>query len=240
MNSISINGKSSIGKHIRPFVSKLKAPVIAAAMALTPAAVCSAQSVNDSLNRAENTKETVIDEKNSAKFDVAARTFQFLNGANMSGISAGVSKNWENLTGHGDNLSCYGMLLGGYNFGSKLPTGVAMGYLDWKYPNQNGNINLSAEAYCEAALAKEGSYVKPAITPFKLNMTSGRCYFGIDPRLAFNIAPGQVKPTIEILTTISGRICKDLSAYIIGQCYNVSQPKDPSNYSINVGVIKNF
>ena len=186
-----------------------------------------------------NTEATRADNSNkTASWDVAARTFQFLDGANMSGISAGISKNWENLLGADDNLSAYCMAMAGYNFGSKLPTGVAMGYFDYKYPNQNKNVNLSAEAYCEAAINKESSYVKPAVTPIKLNMIKNRWYFGFDPRVAFNIAQGQVNPAIEVLATVSAQIYKDWSAYVIGQCYDAAQYKDPSNYSINVGLVK--
>lgn len=152
----------------------------------------------------------------------------------MSCISTGVSKNW-------DNLAAYFTVMGGYNFTNKLPSFLTMGFLDWTYPNQNKNVNLSAELYHESALNKDGFIQKFAVTPIKFNsLINNKVYAGIDPRLAVNVASGQVIPKVEVLVTVSGQIYKSLSGYIIGQIYDVAHPKNPSNYSINVGLIKKY
>ena len=207
-------------------------PVIAALTAGT-GIVCNAQAQN---NQPENiaVDSTEINNKTTspASFDVAARTFQFMDGSNLSCVSTGVGKNWDNLAG-------YFTVMGGYNFANKLPSFLTMGYLDYRYPKQNDKANLSAELYHESALNKDGFIQKYAVTPIKFNsLINNKIYAGIDPRLAVNIASGQVIPKVEVLATVSGQIYKDLSGYAIGQIYDITQPQNPSNYSINLGLIK--
>ena len=211
-----------------------------AALALGTGAVCNAQTQNNiQNNQFENIAVNDSTQKSNEKtkmvnFDVAARTFQFMDGSNMSCISTGVSKNWDNLAG-------YFTVMGGYNFTNKLPSFLTMGYLDYRYPKQNDKANLSAELYHESALNKDGFVQKFAATPIKFNsLINDKIYAGIDPRLAVNVASGQVIPKVDVLATVSGQIYKSLSGYIIGQIYDVAHPKNPSNYSINAGLIKSF
>ena len=86
-----------------------------------------------------------------------------------------------------------------------------MGYLDYKYPKQKDNANLSAELYHESALNKEGFIQKFAVTPIKFNsLINNKIYAGIDPRLAVNVASGKVTPKVEVVATISGQIYNKL------------------------------
>ena len=218
--------------------AKAKAIPIITTLATGTGMVCNAQAQNNIQNNqfeniTVNDSTQKSDKKaNPVSFDVAARTFQFMDGSNMSCVSTGVGKNW-------DNLAAYFTVMGGYNFANKLPSFLTMGYLDYRYPKQNDKANLSAELYHESALNKDGFVQKFAATPIKFNsLINDKIYAGIDPRLAVNVVSGQVIPKVEVLATVSGQIYKSLSGYIIGQIYDIAHPKNPSNYSINVGLIK--
>ena len=215
----------------------MKALPIVATLVAGTGMVCNAQNQNNINNKSEditvNDSTEMVDEKEKAvDFDVAARTFQFLDGSNMSCISTGIGKNWDNLSG-------YFTVMGGYNFANKLPMVGTMGYFDYRYPGQNLKANMSAELYHESALNKNGFIQKFAITPIKFNsLINNKIYFGIDPRMAFHVASRQVTPKVEILATLSGQIYKGLSGYAIGQIYDITQPQNPSNYSFNFGLIQ--
>ncbi len=220
--------------------TRTKAIPMIAALALGTGAICNAHAQNGikedeaKVITVNDSTEMQSDKEKTVSWDVAARTFQFMDGSNLSCVSTGVSKNWKDLSG-------YFTVMGGYNFANKLPMVGTMGFFDYKYPKQNPNANLSAELYHESGLNKEGLSQKFAVTPIKLNtQLSDKIYFGLDPRMAFHVASKHVVPKFEILATVSGQIYNKLSGYVIGQIYDVTQPKNPSNYSVNAGLIKSF
>lgn len=218
--------------------SGLKAIPIVAALALGTGAVCSAQNNNSNENTVEVkvSDDTIQDNKDSKtlNFDVAARTFQFMDGSNMSCVSTGVSKNWDNLSG-------YFTVFGGYSSADKLPLLGTMGFLEYSYPIQTDNFNVGAELYHESTLNNNGFIQKFAVTPTKLSKKiNGNVNVGLDPRMAFNVISGKIIPKFEVYAMTTIQMCKNLSAYIIGQIYDITQPSVPGNYSVNAGVIKQF
>lgn len=219
--------------------ARVKALPIIAVWALGTSALCSAQTKNVSINPVEHVLQNNKSNAQKSKtktldFDAALRTFQFMDGSNMSCASAGISKSWDNLFG-------YFTFLGGYNFANKLPLVGTMGFFDYTYPKQSNKANLSAELYHESSLDKNGYYQKCAVTPAKLNIPlNNKVNFNLDPRMAFHIFSGQVTPKFEVLATISAQLYENLSAYLIGQIYDVTKPSIPGNYGINAGIIKQF
>ena len=71
--------------------------------------------------------------------DISLRTFQFLNGNNLTGVGAGFGKNKG-------KLSAYATPLAGYDFANKKSWIGGFGFLDRRYTNNNNKkIWLSQE-----------------------------------------------------------------------------------------------
>lgn len=219
--------------------SGIKALPLVAALAVGTGTVCSAQTKSVEaqpkvITVSDAAQDTNKDDSRTINFDAGIRTFQFMNGSNMSAVSAGVSKSWDNLTG-------YFTVLGGYNFADKLPLLGTMGFFDYKYPAQPDKFGVSAEVYHESALNKNGYSQKFAVTPAKFNLpVNKKINLGLDPRMAYYVNSGQMTPKFEVLGTLSAQIYKQLSAYVIAQIYDVTEPSVPANYGINAGIIKSF
>lgn len=174
---------------------------------------------------------------NKISKDISLRTFQFLNGNNLTGSGFGFGKNKG-------KLSAYITPLIGYDFANKKPWIGAFGFLDRRYKSNNKNVWLSQELYGEFLKEKGMFDSKVAYTPLKLNtMLSKKVSLSFDPRLAVHINSDGFKPQMETLTTISAPIYKKLSGYALFQTYdttNLFKKGSIDNIGINGGIVYNF
>lgn len=174
---------------------------------------------------------------NKISKDISLRTFQFLNGNNLTGLGAGIGKNKG-------KLSAYITPLAGYDFANKKPWIGGMGFLDRRYTNSNKKVWLSQELYGEFLKEKGMFDSKAAYTPLKLNaMLSKKINFSFDPRLAVHINKDGFTPQMETLSTISAPINKNLSGYALFQTYdttNLFKKGCTDNIGINAGLVYNF
>ena len=174
---------------------------------------------------------------NKISTDISLRTFQFLNGNNLTGVGAGIGKSKG-------KLSAYITPLGGYDFANTQPWIGALGILDLKYKNNNKKLWMSQELYGEFLKEKGGFDSKVAYTPLKLNtMLSKKVSLSFDPRLAVHINNDGFTPQMETLTTVSAPINKNLSFYVLGQTYdttNLFKSGWLDNVGINAGLVYNL
>ena len=181
--------------------------------------------------------QDTVKTKNKVSKDISLRTFQFLNGNNLTGLGAGIGKNKG-------KMSAYITPLIGYDFANKKPWIGAFGFLDRRYVNNVKKVWLSQELYGEFLKEKGVFDSKIAYTPLKLNvMLSKKVNLSFDPRLAVHINKDGLTPQMETLTTISAPITKKLSGYALFQTYdttNLFKKGSCNNIGINGGIVYNF
>ncbi len=185
--------------------------------------------------------ETVVQDTvkigNKVSKDVSLRTFQFLNGNNLTGVGAGFGINKG-------KVSAYATPLAGYDFANKKPWIGGMGFIDRRYTNNNKKVWLSQELYGEILKEKGMFDSKVAYTPLKLNaMLSKKVNLSFDPRLAVHINKDGFTPQVETLTTVSAPITKKLSGYALFQTYDTThlfEKGSSANIGINGGIVYNF
>ncbi len=174
---------------------------------------------------------------NKVSKDISLRTFQFLNGNNLTAVGTGFGKNKK-------KLSAYISPLAGYDFANKKPWIGAFGFLDRTYTNNGKKVWLSQELYGEFLKEKGVFDSKVAYTPLKLNaMLSKKVNFSFDPRLAVHINNDGLTPQMETLTTVSAPITKKLSGYALFQTYdttNLFKKGSYNNIGINGGIVYSF
>lgn len=185
----------------------------------------------------ETVAQDTVQIGNKVSKDISLRTFQFLNGNNLTGVGAGFGKTKE-------KLSAYITPLVGYNFANKKPWIGAFGFLERRYTKNNKSIWLSQELYGEFLKEKGNFDSKLAYTPIKLNtMLSKKVNLSFDPRLAVHINKDGLTPQMETLTTVSAPITKKLSGYALFQTYdttNLFKQGSHNNIGINGGIVYNF
>lgn len=182
--------------------------------------------------------ETVVQDSvkigNNISNDVSLRTFQFLNGNNLTAIGTGIGTSKGKLT-------AYISPLAGYDFGNKKPWIGAFGFLDRRYKKNNSRIWFSQELYGEFLKEKGVFDSKFAYTPVKFNtMVSKKVNLSVDPRLAVHMNKDGFTPQMETLVTVSGPIYKNWSYYVLGQSYdttNLFKSGWLNNMGINGGVV---
>ena len=171
---------------------------------------------------------------NPVSLDITARTFQFFNGNNLSGVSFGVGKNTP-------KTSYYGTLLVGNDFGNKQPCAVGLGFIERKYNTDNKKVWFSRELYGEAMKQKGVFDSKITYTPAKVNAQLGKVNVSFTPRVATHFNKDGVTPKIETLTTVAAPLTKDnrLSGYAMYQTYDTTKlfnKGSHNNMSFNVGL----
>ena len=185
----------------------------------------------------ETVAKDTVKISNKVSKDISFRTFQFLNGNNLTGLGAGFGKNKG-------KLSAYVTPLAGYDFANKQPWFGGMGFFDRRYTSNNKKVWLSQELYGEFLKEKGVFDSKFAYTPLKLNsMISKKVNLSFDPRVAVHANKDGLTPQMETLTTISGPISKNLSGYALFQTYdttNLFKKGYLDNVGINGGVVYNF
>lgn len=185
----------------------------------------------------ETVAKDTVKTSNKLSKDISLRTFQFLNGNNLTGSGFGFGKNKG-------KLSAYITPLIGYDFANKKSWLGAFGFLDRRYKNSNKSVWLSQELYGEFFKEKGIFDSKVAYTPLKLNtMLSKKVSLSFDPRLAVHINGDGFTPQMETLTTISAPITKKLSGYALFQTYdttNLFKSGSLDNIGINGGIVYNF
>lgn len=173
---------------------------------------------------------------NKVSKDISLRTFQFLNGNNLTAVGAGFGKNKG-------KLSAYISPLAGYDFANKKPWVGAFGFLDRRYTN-NGKKGLSQEWYMEFLKEKGGFDSKVTYTPLKFYaMLSKKVNLSFTPRLAVHINKAGLTPQMETLTTVSASITKRLSGYALFQTYdttNLFKKGSYNNIGVNGGMVYSF
>jgi len=182
------------------------------------------------------TKDTVKISSKVSK-DISLRTFQFLNGNNLTAVGTGFGKNKG-------KLSAYISPLAGYDSANKKPWIGAFGFLDRRYTNNAKKVWLSQELYGEFLKEKGVFDSKIAYTPLKLNaMLSKKVNLSFDPRLAVHMNKDGLTPQMETLTTVSAPITKKLSGYALFQTYdttNLFKKGSYNNIGVNGGIVYNF
>ena len=183
-------------------------------------------------------KDTV-EIKNKISKDVSLRTFQFLNGNNLTALGAGFGKNYKKKT------TAYIAPLAGYDSSNKQPWVGAFGFIDKRYSNKpDAKVWLSRELYGEFLKEKGVFDSKLAYTPVKLNSKlSKKVSLSFDPRMAVHINGDGLTPQVETLTTISAPINKNLSGYALFQTYdtaNLFKSGAEANMGINGGIVYTF
>ena len=174
---------------------------------------------------------------NKVSKDISLRTFQFLNGNNLTGVGYGFGKNKG-------KWSAYVTPLAGYDFANKKAWLGAFGFLDRRYTKNNKNLWLSQELYGEFLKEKGNFDSKVAYTPLKLNtMLNKKVSLTFDPRLAVHINDDGLTPKMETLTTVSAPLYKNLSGYALFQTYdttNIFKKGSIENIGINGGLVYTF
>ncbi len=169
--------------------------------------------------------------------DISLRTFQFLNGNNLTGFGAGVGKNKG-------KVSAYATPLAGYDFANKRPWIGGMGFIDRRYTLNDKRFWLSQELSVEVLKEKKFFDSKIAYTPLKLNTKlTKKVGLSFDPRLAVHFNKAGLTPQMETLTTVSGPLTKKLSGYALFQTYdttNIFKKGSAGNIGINGGIIYTF
>ena len=162
--------------------------------------------------------------------DVSIRTIQFINGTNLSFFGAGYGTNFG-------KTSLYGTTLAGKISGSNKPCFGVLGMADRRYTQNDNKVWLSQELYGEYVQEPNSPFnAKITYTPVKLNaQVAPKVNVSFDPRVAVNMTPDGVSPSVETLTTVSTSITKNLSAYAILQTYDFK-----GTTSINGGVVWTF
>ena len=186
----------------------------------------------------ERAAQDTVQISNKVTKDISLRTFQFLNGNNLTGMGAGIGTSYNK-----SNL--YITPLAGYDFASKQPWIGGMGFIDRRYKNNpSKNVWLSQELYGEIVKEKGAFDSKIAYTPLKINSNIfKKISLSFDPRLAVHINGNGLTPQIETLTTFSGKIYKRLSGYALFQTYdtiNLFKKGAKNNISVNGGIVYNF
>ena len=173
---------------------------------------------------------------NKVSKDISLRTFQFLNGNNLTAVGAGFGKNKG-------RVYAYATPLAGYDFANKKPWIGGMGFIDKRYAN-NKKVWLSQELYGEFLKEKGTFDSKVAYTPLKLNaMLSKKVNLSFDPRLAVHINKDGFTPQMETLTTVSAPITKKISGYALFQTYdttNLFKKGSYNNIGVNGGIVYTF
>lgn len=166
------------------------------------------------------------------------RTFQFLNGNNLTGVSLDVNKN----TG---KTNYFGAGFAGYDFAGKQPCVVALGSVERKYQSKNNKVWLSQELYGEAMKEKGVFDSKLTYTPAKVNAQLGKVNVSFDPRVAVHFNSDGVAPKLETLSIISAPLTKNnkLSGFAIFQTYDTTHllnQESKNNISVNLGLNYTF
>lgn len=187
----------------------------------------------------ERVTEDTVKVKNKISKDISLRTFQFLNGNNLTAFGFGFGKN-------GKRTSAYISPLAGQDFANKKPWIGAFGFLDRSYSkNSNKKVWLSQELYGEFSKEKGGFDSKVAYTPIKLNANiSPKVNVSFDPRVAVHYDGHKFnKPQVETLTTFFVPINKRMSAYALFQTYdtaNLFKKGAYNNMGVNGGLVYTF
>lgn len=166
---------------------------------------------------------------------VTARTFQFLNGNNLTGLSLDVTKQTP-------KTSYFGACFAGNDFGNKQPCAVLLGSVEGKYNNSNNKVWLSQELYGEAMKEKGIFDSKLTYTPLKTNAQLGKVNISFDPRVAVHFNKDGLTPQVETLTIAAAPLTRNnkLSAFALFQTYDTTHSLSKDNISINAGLSYTF
>lgn len=171
---------------------------------------------------------------NNVNYNVLLRTFQFLNGNNITGASFAAGKQTS-------KTSYYGSCVLGYDFGNQQSCGVVLGSVEKKYNTGNKKVWMSQELYGEAMKEKGVFDSKITYTPAKFNAQLGKVNVSFDPRVAVHFDGTSFKHNIETLTIAAMPLTKNnkVSVYGIFQTYdtaNLFKSGSYNNISVNAGI----
>ena len=190
----------------------------------------------------ENLKEKETDgnvsKTKNYNIDVSLRTFQFINGNNLTAFGAGFTKNYKKTTAFISPLV-------GYDFANKKPWVGAFGFVDRKYKDKTDKkVWISQELYGEITKEKGLFDSKLTYTPLKVNVNlSKNINLSFTPRAAVHMNENGFTPQMETLTTLSGPLYKNLSGYVLFQTYdttNLFKKGTQDNVGINGGIVYTF
>lgn len=186
----------------------------------------------------ENVIKDTAKVKNKVTKDISLRTFQTLNGNNLTAIGTGFGKNYE-------KTSLYATPLFGYDFANGQPFLGGFASMDRRYSrDKSRRVWLAQELYGEFLKEKGIFDSKITYTPLKLNAKlSKKVTMCFNPRLAVHINKDGFTPQMETITSVSAPFDKHWSGYALFQTYdttNLFKAGSINNIGINGGIVYTF